>query len=161
MPRNYIAALALSALAAGVDGYSVPMASDPTNVRTNVRNQWDLPDIFGGVTIPGAAVTDSFLRDYYDDDEEEDNQFFFSPLQPIDPYSQDDFLEEDGYTGYESIWNNPRSRTAPLAATPPSPLSAGSVWRYNNNRFGKNTNSFGTTFNRGVVTILPFKKENK
>eukprot|EP00531_Pseudo-nitzschia_arenysensis_P006446 CAMPEP_0116118492 /NCGR_PEP_ID=MMETSP0329-20121206/2131_1 /TAXON_ID=697910 /ORGANISM="Pseudo-nitzschia arenysensis, Strain B593" /LENGTH=799 /DNA_ID=CAMNT_0003612119 /DNA_START=246 /DNA_END=2645 /DNA_ORIENTATION=- len=126
------------ALAAGVDGYSMPLASDPTNVR----NQWDLPDLFGRVTIPGAHVSDSSIYGFYDHDDDAD--IFYSPLQPVDAYSQDDFDDDNEYSGYEPFWNS-RSRTRslmPLSASPPSPLSAGSVWRQNNKNFGKNTNSF-------------------
>ncbi len=117
----------------------MPLASNPTNVR----NQLNLPDLFGKVTIPGARITDSSIYGYYDyDDDEED--IFYSPLQPVDAYSQDAFDDDHGYSGYEPFWNS-RSRTRsllPLSASSTSPLSTGSVWRHNNKSFGKNTNSF-------------------
>jgi len=119
---------ALVVLATGVDGYSIPLASDPTNVR----NQWDLPGLFGGVTIPGSSVTSPSNYGYTDRGDDQ-NDFFFSPLQPVDPYSRD-FSEEHGHSGYEPFWN-PRSRTRnllSLASSSPSPLSTGRIWRSNN-----------------------------
>jgi hypothetical protein len=121
-----VAFCALAALAAKVDGYSMPLASDPTNVR----NQWELPSRFGGVTIPGTTLTHSLRYGYGDDDEKDTGQILYSPLQPVDDYSQDD----EEYGGYEAFWT-PRSRSTSLlslAASPPSPLSTGSVWRSNN-----------------------------
>jgi hypothetical protein len=142
----FFCALTLSALAAVgvVDGYSMPLASDPTNVR----NHWDLPCLFGSVTIPGAILTDaSFRHGYYDDDEEDTEPIFYSPLQPVDAYSpySEDASEEHGYSGYEPFWN-PRSRSRfgsslQLNSYSPSPLSTGRVFRSNNN-MDKITNSF-------------------
>lgn len=138
----FFCALSLSALAAVVDGYSMTLTSNPTNVQTNVRtHQWDLPCLFGSVTIPGVSLTaDSFRHSYYDD--EEDEPIFYSPLQPVDAYSS----EDDGYnSGYEPFWN-PRSRSRfgtsmVLNSFSPSPLSTGRVFRSNNN-MDSVTNSF-------------------
>eukprot|EP00535_Pseudo-nitzschia_heimii_P009688 CAMPEP_0197194094 /NCGR_PEP_ID=MMETSP1423-20130617/28644_1 /TAXON_ID=476441 /ORGANISM="Pseudo-nitzschia heimii, Strain UNC1101" /LENGTH=808 /DNA_ID=CAMNT_0042647461 /DNA_START=312 /DNA_END=2738 /DNA_ORIENTATION=+ len=136
---------ALAALTAGVNGYSIPLASDPTNVRS----QWDLPGVFGRVSIPGFSVTSPSNNGYYDDGND-DNDFFLSPLQPVDPYSQD-FSEEHGHSGYEPSWN-PRSRSRsllPLPSSSPSPLSTGSIWS-SNNIGGKYTNSFRKDSNRRI-----------
>ena len=145
---NYksLAVLVLAALAGSVNGYTMNLASNPTNVR----DQWGLPNVFGGVTIPGARISESSVYGYYNN-EEDDDDIFYSPLQPIDPRSKDAFENEHGNSGYEPIWNS-RSRSRNLLAlssVPPSPLSAGSVWRQNNNRFGKNTNSFVSHLGRG------------
>jgi len=143
---------AISALAAGVDGYSMPLASDPTNVRNGASTQWDLPGLFGRVTIPGASVTDSNSMRYvcYDVDGQDIPPVFYSPLQPVDAYSRDS-TDEHGDSGYESFWNSgSRSGSSlSLASSPPSPLSTGRVWRSNNNnKMGKNIDSFRMTYNR-------------
>ena len=139
---TFVLSCAISVMAAFgvVDGYIVPLASNPTNVKTR---SWDLPGIFGKVTIPGATISDTLRYSYVGDDNGRGNTFY-SPLQPVDP-SQQEASEE--YRGYESY---PRSRSTSLfslaPSSIPSPLSTGSVWRSNNNLGGKNTNSFGKSF---------------
>ena len=144
---------ALAVLTAGVNGYSIPLASDPTNVR----NQWDLPIVFGGVSMPGSSVTSPLNYGYYDDGNDDDD-FFLSPLQPVDPYSQD-FSEDHGHSGYEPFWN-PRSRSrslSSLASSSPSPLSTGSIWK-SNNIGGKYTNSFLRKDSNRRIGSSPFTR---
>ena len=159
MKFSALSVFVCAALVVGVDGYTMPMASEPTNVR----NQWALPDVFGKVTIPGARISDSSAYGYYNDyDDEED--VFYSPLQPVDAYqySQVDLEDDFGYSGYEPFWNSRSSSRSLLAlsASPPSPLSAGSVWRHNSNHYGKNSNSFvsnrgsgSRSFSRGTPAL--------
>eukprot|EP00536_Pseudo-nitzschia_multiseries_P012454 jgi/Psemu1/32147/gm1.32147_g len=147
-----------------VDGLSVPLASDPTNVR----NQWDLPGKFGSVTIPGASIragsfssshgTSSFFDDH-DDNYGFDFDFDFSksPLSPVEdwnaaaahiPYSHE-YSHEHGYDYYGGRSSSLGSRSGSFSGralsmtsfTPPQ------VWRYNDNNLfvngGKPRNAGG------------------
>lgn len=153
----YVLSIFISVLVTTVDGYSMTLTSDPTNVHNgNVRNQWDLPFQFGEVTIPGAAVTTSMRNGYGEEAP------FYAPLQPVT--AQDEsygYSTSAGYmtnsgAGYsEPFWNSHvRSSTGTFlslasSGMAPSPLSTGRVWNYNNQQLGiQNIDSFRKASNR-------------
>ena len=90
---TFVLSCAISAMAAFgvVDGYIVPLASNPTNVKTR---SWDLPGIFGKVTIPGATISDTLRYSFVGDDNGRGNTFY-SPLQPVDPSQQEASEEQE------------------------------------------------------------------
>jgi hypothetical protein len=117
----------------GVTGWSIPLASDPTNVR----NQWDLPAQFGGVRIPGASITSDTYHDYFGRDS-------YSPLRRVDtrggtPYSAD-YSYEYGYGGgaYDASMSG-RTSSSLYSSVP----SSGRVWRYNDDLSVNGRNGWG------------------
>eukprot|EP00532_Pseudo-nitzschia_australis_P002557 CAMPEP_0168194624 /NCGR_PEP_ID=MMETSP0139_2-20121125/19338_1 /TAXON_ID=44445 /ORGANISM="Pseudo-nitzschia australis, Strain 10249 10 AB" /LENGTH=918 /DNA_ID=CAMNT_0008118257 /DNA_START=255 /DNA_END=3011 /DNA_ORIENTATION=+ len=140
-----------------IDGLSVPLASDPTNVIKQ-QQQWDLPrGRFGGVTIPGDTIhineignsngnSNSRSRsrsrsshNFFGDNNDDDGfSFDYSPLLPVTSNSANtfshDYSSEHGYDYYDTNgarFSPSASSTSALSMTSFSPLQVS--WKYNNN----------------------------